>query len=415
MDPLTQYSQAFGNVDPRLRPSESWSDMPSPQAFYPSPESSLIFEFGIHSDPSFTYRSGSPVSVNSMPYVAAEESTSPTDVSLYSRPRGGSLKRKCNYDDAANKKARLSLPSCQDVVSYCSPFWHEASISQPQNTSLTGPSPSFVADPICEQLNRSRREQNKTPLPEFKASPDRGTSQCPNPTELHYRGYSQRPPTPPLPLSPPPSRSPSEEATGKHNSEQKNTHCNVKYKLEELDYIRYLYYNGTRWGQIETQFQNKFPESNGKSLPRGTQGLQGVHYRQNNLLPCIVDDRLVFMNNGHVRAVSVKTREQGDDKSLYTLVNLYPDRAMNYEWVKKEDRQRAYDLNQDRQRQFEEARLNARARGTYVEKLPSDVLCGCCCPQEDRQMDISRKSLRNGDNGRKPGGRKPTSRRQIQR
>ncbi|KAI0971665.1 hypothetical protein F4678DRAFT_479147 [Xylaria arbuscula] len=113
------------------------------------------------------------------------------------------------------------------------------------------------------------------------------------------------------------------------------------------------------------------------------------------------------MANGHVKAVWTKTREQNETKHEYRLTRLFPDRALKYPWVTPADRQFAYNMYEERRAQIQAARLDASRRGTYVEKLPPDMPCGCC-PGEDRKR--SKNAMENPAPARKaPRGSKNKS------
>lgn len=209
-----------------------------------------------------------------------------------------------------------------------------------------------IQDPITEQLNRLRVHVNKKPL-----APPEGLCDI------------ERPP----------------EARRRRAQSSETTHCNIKYTAEELDYIRYQRVDlGHQWSLVQAKFRVMFPMVVFPE-PRKTQGLQGVNYRQNKTLPHIIDGQLVFMENGHVAPICVQTRHQAD-KHLYTLVYLFPERAMTYPWVSTTNRQFASELYEERQQQMENARIECMRRGTYIEKLPADIPCGCC-PGEDRERD----------------------------
>ncbi|KAI1360427.1 hypothetical protein F5Y08DRAFT_47307 [Xylaria arbuscula] len=191
---------------------------------------------------------------------------------------------------------------------------------------------------------------------------------------------------------------------------QKGGHCNIKYTTEELDYIRYHRVDlGESWKQIEEHFTRMFPMD---KFPDGrvTGGLQGVYYRQHKVLPVIINGQLQFMENGHVLCDWKKMRQrEPHDKHLYSLLHLYPDRAMKYPWIPRDYRQRALELNQERQPQMETARLETKKRGTYVKKLPPDIPCGCC-PGEDRERNPVRHVYNRKPTLRLPIRRRPNAR-----
>ncbi|KAJ8127957.1 hypothetical protein O1611_g5679 [Lasiodiplodia mahajangana] len=121
-----------------------------------------------------------------------------------------------------------------------------------------------------------------------------------------------------------------------------------------------------------------------------------------NLEP-IDNGQLEFMLNGHANWKSVKVRQQNECKEKYSLVFLYPERAMHYDWVQKAHRERAAALIQIRQLQFEKARLITQGLGTYQPKCESTVTCACCTDDE-RDAYIAAKE-NAGDKNKK--GKKP--------
>ncbi|KAI1435493.1 hypothetical protein GGR50DRAFT_686953 [Xylaria sp. CBS 124048] len=313
--------------------------------------------------------------------------------------RKRSLKRRFEEDDHNPS----SLPGCQDLL-FCDKYHgHSHAPVFPRTPSIT-PEPSedgldscrsscFMGqDVITEKLNSLRKIDNKCPLPplegifeplrEIRCMPN-GTSygQFPNQAprkQVIFQNDSYKPQEQ--------DHSPPQGVKRRRKSGPPTAHCNIKYMVEELDYIRYQRVDLTQsWAQVEEKFKEKFPMVVFPK-PREKSGLQGVNYRQNDCLPRLRNGRLQFMENGHVDYVCKKTREQGENKHLYTLVYLFPDRAMRYSWVSPADRQRAALLNVERQRQIAEARCNAMRRGTYVEELPPDSKCGCC-PGKDRLRD----------------------------
>lgn len=129
-----------------------------------------------------------------------------------------------------------------------------------------------------------------------------------------------------------------------HNDEG---HCNVKYVTEELDFIRYFRVDRvTKWDELARAFSLQFPIP---GLERTRQGIQGGYYRQNDgQVPEVNNGHaLVYLPNGHVKPGHVGVRDQ-DDKKLFGLVALFPERAMNYRWVDDDTRQIAAELGKPR-------------------------------------------------------------------
>ncbi|KAI0191186.1 hypothetical protein EV127DRAFT_480556 [Xylaria flabelliformis] len=391
---LKQCPRSPDSIDPQLEFSNPWDSTNSPTT------PSRLFSFS--NEPVFGLRS--PVSTGSFssglfsPISVKKEESSPRAISLSSRnTSAGSLKRKSEEDGDGYDNKPVPFPRIKRLLPYHephgrshtnSPLWTPRTTPEPCNDSvyLKRSSLCVAHDPITDGLNRFRIKQNKEPLPPIGALcnipvfPNQAMQWMPL---QHARGELSQQSSPP----PPP------EPIKRRMKSSKTSHCNVKYLVEELDYIRYQRVDhGYKWARVQSSFRAMFPATVFPE-PREKQGLQGVCYRQNKFLPRIHHGQLVFMENGHVEAVCVQTREQAEKKHLYTLVYLFPDRAMNYPWVSSLDRQRARDLHEKRQKQMEKGRLQATERGTYMEKLPSNIPCGCC-PGEDRERNPGKRCSR---------------------
>ncbi|KAI1821363.1 hypothetical protein F4861DRAFT_542059 [Xylaria intraflava] len=345
--------------------------------------------------------------VYSSPPVSEAGSPAPRN----SSSRKGSFKRRLEGSDVNP----FTLPSCQDLLpchQYRGNTYAAGSVYTPSITPELSEDGSHASRPnlfpgtdfITEQLNCLRMVENKCPLPPLESlfEPPREQQYVVNdmayqqyPGHTHHaqpalqdlQPYQQQPP-------------PAQEPKPRRKRAPPKAHCNIKYLVEELDYIRYQRVDlAQAWPQVEAKFTERFPMV---VFPkqREKEGLQGVNYRQNHCLPHLRNGQLVFMKNGHVDYVCTKTRQQSDRGHLYTLVYLFPDRAMKYSWVSPVDRRRAAKLNEDRQRQLEEGRRTAKRRGTYVEKLPANRKCGCC-PAKDRQRNMTKRSP-DSPNGEPP-------------
>ncbi|KAI0449514.1 hypothetical protein F5B21DRAFT_45318 [Xylaria acuta] len=386
---LTRCPQSPGGIDSQLGPSSPWDSINSP------PTSSHRLSY---SEPILSPRSPISTGAFSPVLLFKEESASPPPFSpCFRAATAGSLERKSegNGDDSDNKSA--PLPGFQSLLPYHESHGRSHTTSA-LRTPSTSPEPSegdvclrrpslFLAqDPITEKLNHLRIEQNKEPLPPLEALCNnsgflnQATGQWTALQHVHSK-LSQQPKSP-------------REVRHRRSRSPETRHSNVKYLVEEADYIRYQRVDyGHRWSLVQSRFRAMFPMTE-FPLRRKKQGLQGVCYRKNKFLPRFHLGQLVFMENGHVEPICVKTREQSERKHEYTLVYLFPDRAMNYPWVSSVDRQRAREINEKRQKQKTRARLRAIERGTYIEKLPADVPCGCC-PGEDRKRDMEKLAEHN--------------------
>ncbi|KAI0446113.1 hypothetical protein F4803DRAFT_569258 [Xylaria telfairii] len=335
----------------------------------------------------------SPISTGSFSPISFHEEGvfSPTSPHFKDAPTG-SLKRKFK-GDGGNDNDIVPLPGFQSLTL---PYYEShgcSSTTSPLRTPSVTPEPSegdvysrrssffHALDPITEKLNDLRIKQNKEPLPPLGALynssefSSQATHQQATPPHVHNK-FCQPPSQP-------------QQARKRRAKSSETTHCNVKYLVEELDYIRYQRVEHShKWALVEARFGAKFPMTE----ERRTQGLQGVYYRQNKYLPHIENNHLVFMENGHVEAACAKTRDQTEKKHLFTLVYLYPERAMNYPWVSPLDRSRARELNEKRQKQMKNARLYAIERGTYIETLTADDPPCACCPDQDRERDPEKRA-----------------------
>ncbi|KAI1078450.1 hypothetical protein F5B20DRAFT_582368 [Whalleya microplaca] len=263
----------------------------------------------------------------------------------------------------------------------------------------TRSSVSSHEDPITRNLNIWRQEldHQKNPLPrlqDLEGSSLNIKLECRD-KPIFYRKTQQRPPQgydcyyhP----SQRPSSSPKPIAKKGRARAKQDTHCNIKYRIEEIDYIRFHKVDLKHvWDLIECDFRKMFPMDN--KFERHTQGIQGAFYRDNLHMPDVANGgrTLLFTANGHVQACTRKVREQGEDKHYFGLVYLYPERAMNYDWVPEEARRFAAELHKERIKQKSRAQLEAMERGTWIEKV-EDGSC-TCCPKPDRERDKQKSAL----------------------
>lgn len=279
----------------------------------------------------------------------------------------GSLKRKYESCDENSNEIKQPLVNLPSVYCLLPPAGHDdyhpskrrtgaylhtpGSSPQPDNycTSSTKSASSFTKDPIIQWLNDRRKESDKSksllPPPQwleegslnidvdFRHRPVFYREKQPYTPQL--RGYCQG--------TRQQSSPPRDGAVSK-----KEGHNNIKYRLEETDYIRFNKYEmKLSWEENRQRFREMFPMADAK-MDREKQGIQGVLYRENLFLPLIVDRgrRLQFHPNGHVKAVTVKIRDQGENKPYYSLVYLYPERALMYDWVPAKEKAMAAQLGE---------------------------------------------------------------------
>ncbi|KAI4863046.1 hypothetical protein F4820DRAFT_390724 [Hypoxylon rubiginosum] len=188
--------------------------------------------------------------------------------------------------------------------------------------------------------------------------------------------------------------SPPREVVKKTRAKSKNkVHCNIKYSLEEMDYIRFnKYERKLPWEENMMLFRKKFPMAEAQ-MNRETQGIQSIHYRNNSNVPLLVGNgrRLVFQPNGHVEGVNAKVRGQGENKPYFSLTYLYPERAMMYDWVPAEIKHIAAELANERSLQKEQARREAIRLKNWVEKTEPGT-CACCV-KSDRVRDTQKRAV----------------------
>ncbi|KAI0883613.1 uncharacterized protein GGS22DRAFT_33723 [Annulohypoxylon maeteangense] len=196
-------------------------------------------------------------------------------------------------------------------------------------------------------------------------------------------------------------------------TDEKAPHNNLKYSVEETDYIRFNRYEmKLSWEEGKLLFRDKFPMANAR-MNRRKQGIQGVHYRDNLHLPHLVDRgrTLVFLPNGHVKSTVVKVRDQGEDKPYFSLTYLYPERALLYDWVPPKVKQAAAYIVKERIAQKEAKKREAIQTGEWQEK--DDTGTCACCPKPDRHRDDDNQFTPKPLAGRRPS--RPAPRRNPRR
>lgn len=281
-------------------------------------------------------------------------------------PRHGDvLKRKCDSPEGGGKKMRLStvqLPSFHDLLSHSGNKDHHEKVSRTPIPSPELSSSEYKLagkanvqsseDPIIQWLNL-RRMESKSAKPLLSQPRELGNSSVNVHLDIgsppvfyrekqqhhtpQHRGHYHRQ------LSPPKDIVKRVRAKG-----GKPFHNNIKYTIEETDYIRFNKYEmKLSWEENKILFRQKFPMADRK-LDREKQGIQGVHYRDNLHVPHLQGKgrRLVFLDNGHIEAVTVKVRRQRENKSYFSLTYLYPERALLYDWVPPKFKQIAAELGE---------------------------------------------------------------------
>ncbi|KAK6071599.1 hypothetical protein SCUP515_07796 [Seiridium cupressi] len=195
------------------------------------------------------------------------------------------------------------------------------------------------------------------------------------PRNIHYYGSS----------SSSPSRSPDPLRPSRHGRVEKGSrehpHNNLRYSKEQMDFIRYLAIEeeGLTWAVREARFARQYPADPAKERRR--QGVQGVYYRQNCYLPKLdlETNAIRYLPNGHQDQMEMKCRKMSKvpNPKLYGLINLWPEEALTYSWVKHEHKQEAIKIVEQRRKEREDARTAAVKSGLWTETAPADS-CACC-------------------------------------
>jgi hypothetical protein len=123
---------------------------------------------------------------------------------------------------------------------------------------------------------------------------------------------------------------------------QRGPNSNTKYTQEQVDYIMYL--NADKeleWGDTVSMYMEKFGH-----IERGLSGCQAVYYRANKTIPMTdANGLLVFNKWDDVARQECKVREQQQTQGKKLgLLDTYPERAIEYDWVEPSDKARVWDI-----------------------------------------------------------------------
>lgn len=123
-------------------------------------------------------------------------------------------------------------------------------------------------------------------------------------------------------------------------------HINQKYSTEEGDWIIYaMHEEGLKWNACKEAFARRF----GTTPHRSVQGLQAWYYRMNGRIPVWdADGWLCFDNEDEIepKYVAIKCRSRdavGSSSEQLGLIQRYPERAIQYDWVGIEHKYKARD------------------------------------------------------------------------
>lgn len=168
----------------------------------------------------------------------------------------------------------------------------------------------------------------------------------------------------------------------KRNPPTKGTRCNIKYTIEQKDFIDYWRIDRqdreTPWDDVVREFNRQF-----KGPHRRNGGLQSAYYRENKKIP--VADRdglLVFNESGELKTIEVPVREaKGKLHSIKSigLLSTHPERAIRYPWVSHEHKMRVWRVAHARQAQLDaamrkQAELEARLLQGQKTSMGADHL-----------------------------------------
>ncbi|KAH8589253.1 hypothetical protein B0O99DRAFT_483004, partial [Bisporella sp. PMI_857] len=123
-----------------------------------------------------------------------------------------------------------------------------------------------------------------------------------------------------------------------HKRSKGMAHSNKAYTREQVDFIRYFKEDcHVSFGNLGPMFMKKFPDT----LRDSDQCFSSRYYRANIVPRRDQDGRPVFDDKGKVTwdMVKVRSRSTPEGKELsipYTLVDMYPWRAVKYDWVSEE-------------------------------------------------------------------------------
>lgn len=119
-----------------------------------------------------------------------------------------------------------------------------------------------------------------------------------------------------------------------------HTRNNRKYTPEQVDFICYHHVDKKKnWAEVREAYRRYFPsEAN-----RTASGLQGSYYRLNLQVP-VTDHNgnLIFNDDGSLQVKTAKVRDQAGNR--IGLLNRYPNRAIEYDWVDEQDKRRIWHI-----------------------------------------------------------------------
>ncbi|TVY28463.1 hypothetical protein LHYA1_G003424 [Lachnellula hyalina] len=122
----------------------------------------------------------------------------------------------------------------------------------------------------------------------------------------------------------------------------KPPHSNKAYTPEQIDWIRYLKEDCKhKWKELPSLFALQFPGVYGYDSRTSDQCFSSRGYRDNRRPLTDKDWNPILNENGKVTWVEALVRERSTSEGMeldypFTLVELHPERAVQYEWVSEE-------------------------------------------------------------------------------
>ena len=127
--------------------------------------------------------------------------------------------------------------------------------------------------------------------------------------------------------------------------ERKKSFCNIAYTQGQVDWMRYMKEDcgWKHWDAMSPVFKRQFPDS--KAVRKSRQCFSARYYRDNRRLP-VLDENYVHLKdaNGVLRYEPMGVRERGTNRGCarkYGLIDMYPERAVCYMWVRVDHKDRA--------------------------------------------------------------------------
>ncbi|EEY22735.1 hypothetical protein ACHAQF_006621 [Verticillium nonalfalfae] len=156
----------------------------------------------------------------------------------------------------------------------------------------------------------------------------------------------------------------------KRNPPARGTRCNVKYTIEQKDFIDYWridrHDRETPWDDVNREYNAQF-----KGPLRRNGGLQSAYYRENKKIP-VTDAQglLVFDEFDEVKTIELPVRDAKARliKSI-GLLSTHPERAIHYSWVSKEHKRKVWRIGHERQAQLDASMQRQRRRAEMEARL----------------------------------------------